>query len=448
VRLGVMFPPRWTLLFACFFLGNTRCLTSQTACSELGLGSKAGQHPIVVQFSCDFHAKLIPSHTTVDMPLACHPDNDGYGKCDQLCPFAGKAAIACICGVNECKKKVHVECYMRRILPSIGKPPLAPLPDQTVVCTRLHHKAVIELANPSKRLTLTNDAKPETPNVTSSQVLNDWITTPGNYDICRDKGETGFTKKHHCQVISAKINNLTLSECTWESVQTMTAACEDTWRSCNNWINNTRQGCLLNPLEGQDHFDACVKARCNFYYDWEPIMTDRAGNNPAVTSNDLDKSDDDESEDPKEDDDEDNEDGDDGNKKPKGKSSAKASSVHSQSPAGSISVIDSETKEMFSLATSSSADLMKLMTEQHAKRMAIENRRLELEEERAKLIDWKAKREEVSHKCKLCEKHNKMKDNGKSDEFILMVLPQAKDIIDALAKTESPTRTSPRKRNR
>jgi len=37
--------------------------------------------------------------------------------------------------------------------------------------------------------------------------------------------------------------------------------------------------------------------------------------------------------------------------------------------------------------------------------------------------------------------------SGKSDEFILMVLPQAKDIIDALAETESPKRKSPRKRN-
>jgi len=88
------------------------------------------------------------------------------------------------------------------------------------------------------------------------------------------------------------------------------------------------------------------------------------------------------------------------------------------------------------------------MTEQHAERMAIENRRLALEEARAKSIAWKAKREEVSHKYGLYEKYNKMKDDGKSDEFMLMVLPQAKQIIDALAETESPKRMSPRKRNR
>ena len=205
------------------------------------------------------------------------------------------------------------------------------------------------------------------------------------------------------------------------------------------------QGVLANPEEGQEHFDKVVMSRCSFYYDWEPVMIDRAGNNPAVTSDDLDNSDGDESEDKPPDDDDDS---DDGSKKPKAKklSVAKASSVRSQSPAGSISVIDSETTKMFSLATSSSADRIKLMTEQHEERMVIENRKLQLAETKAAAIDWQAKREEVSHRYELFEKYEKMKESGKSDEFILLVLPQAKEIIDALAMTASPKRTSPRKR--
>jgi len=381
------------------------------------------------------------------MPLIEHPDYEGVGKCDlPLCPFAGKAAVAYVCGLDECIKKVHVECYRRRILPNGSKPLWAPLPDNSVCCTRKHYTAIVKLANPSKKLGWNNDGKPETPDVTSNHVLNDWITTPGNYEAYRGKGENGFTKKYYCMTICAKMNNLTLSVRTWESIQTMIATGEESWHSCNDWINNTGQGCLVNPLEGKPHFDKCVKDRCPFYYDWEPVMIDRAGNNPAVTSDDLLNSDDDESLDPEPDD---GDDSDNRNKKPKAKaSSAKASSVRSQSPAGSISVIDSETKEMFSLATSSLADRMKLMTKQHAERMAIENRRLELEEARAKTTDWEAKREEVLHKYKFYEKYNKMKDDDKSDEFILMVLPQAKQIIDALAKTESPNRTSPRKRIR
>jgi len=130
------------------------------------------------------------------------------------------------------------------------------------------------------------------------------------------------------------------------------------------------------------------------------------------------------------------------------KPATKASSIRSQSPAGSISVIDSETKEMFSLATSSSADCIKLMTRQHAEVMSIEKQKLELLKAKADSIDWASQREEVSLQFELYEKHNKMKDDGKSDEFILMVLPQAKRIIDAIAKTESPKRTSPRKQNR
>jgi len=114
------------------------------------------------------------------MPLIEYPDNEGIGKGDmQLRPFNGKAAIAHMCGTDDCKKKVHVECCVRRILPNVGKPPLAPLPDNTVCCTRKHYQLIVKLANPSKKLTWNNDAKPET--VTSNYVLNDWITTPGNY---------------------------------------------------------------------------------------------------------------------------------------------------------------------------------------------------------------------------------------------------------------------------
>jgi len=99
-----------------------------------------------------------------------------------------------------------------------------------------------------------------------------------------------------------------------------------------------------------------MKKHCPFYCDWEPVMIDRAGSNPAIASDDLDNSDGDPEETEVDDDDDDENNG---NKKP----AAKASSIRSQSPAGSISVIDSETKEMFSLATSSSADHIKLMTQ-------------------------------------------------------------------------------------
>jgi len=103
---------------------------------------------------------------------------------------------------------------------------------------------------------------------------------------------------------------------------------------------------------------------------------------------------------------------------------------------------------MFSLATSSLTDRMKLMTKQHVKVMATEKRKLNLQEDRANSIDWTAKREEVSHKYELYEKYNKMKAHGNTDKFILMVLPQAKQVIDAMAKTKkaaSPQQTSPRK---
>ena len=80
------------------------------------------------------------------------------------------------------------------------------------------------------------------------------------------------------------MNNLTMSERTWESIQTMIAAREESWRSCNDWINNAGQGVLE---KSKETFDTIVNKRCPFYCDWEPVMIDRAGSNPAVTSDDL-----------------------------------------------------------------------------------------------------------------------------------------------------------------
>jgi len=274
------------------------------------------------------------------MPLIEHPDNEGVGRCDiQLCPFNGKAAIACICGVDECKKMVHLECYMRRILPNVGKPPLAPLPDNSVCCTRKHYYLIVKLANPSKKLGWHNDGKPETPTVTSSYVLNDWIITPNNYIEHRGKGENGLTKKHFCMVIGAKMNNLTMSVRTWESIQTMIAAREESWRSCNDWINNTGQGVLE---KSKDTFDTIVHKRCPFYCDWEPVMIDRAGSNPAVTSDDLDNSDGDG--DPLETEVDDDDDEDDGNKK----LAAKASSISSLTDSKHLPLVSAVRSSTFS----------------------------------------------------------------------------------------------------
>jgi len=67
----------------------------------------------------------------------------------------------------------------------------------------------------------------------------------------------------------------------------MIAIREENWRSCNDWINNAGQGVLNDPNQGKVAFDKCVTTRCSFCYDWEPVVIDRAGNNPAVTGNDF-----------------------------------------------------------------------------------------------------------------------------------------------------------------
>jgi len=64
------------------------------------------------------------------MSLFLHPLNDGTSKCDvQKYPFANVAPDTYVCGIDECTKKVHVECYTRLVLVQAGKETLPPLPD-------------------------------------------------------------------------------------------------------------------------------------------------------------------------------------------------------------------------------------------------------------------------------------------------------------------------------
>ena len=172
------------------------------------------------------------------MPLFLHPLNDGTGKCDvQKCPFANVAADTYICGIDECTKKVHVECYTRLVLVQVGKETLPPLPDECLACTKKHCYAVIKLAKPVKVHRWGHDAKPETPSVTGEWILVDYIKHKG-----KDNG--GHTKKHCCLIMASKCTQLTLCERTHESVLTKVSAMEDQWRLAHDWVNNTGVGVL------------------------------------------------------------------------------------------------------------------------------------------------------------------------------------------------------------
>ena len=87
------------------------------------------QKPATGQHKWSSHTKVNAIHAKVIMPLFLHPLNDGMGKCDvQKCPFATVAVDAYTCGIDECTKKVHVECYTRLVLVQVGKKALPPFP--------------------------------------------------------------------------------------------------------------------------------------------------------------------------------------------------------------------------------------------------------------------------------------------------------------------------------
>ena len=419
------------------------------------------------------HTKVDTIHTKVDMPLTQHPFNDGTGKCDVMkCPFATVDAVAYICGIDECTKKVHLECFHRLVLPQQGKDPLPPLPDECLACTKKHYYLVVKLAKPVKVYRWSNDAKPETPTVTGEWILVDWLTKDDNYVKYKGKDNGGHTKKHYCLIMASKCTQLTVCERTHDSVLTKVMAMEDQWRQTHDWVNNTGQGVLVD--DGQEHFDKTVKSRCSFYYDLEPIMIDRAGTNPVVTSENLGDSDDD---------DEDEDDADVGSEsssipkvitqsttdKPasdrkmtvaekKALDKKKRASYSGGSTVGSVSVIDVETKQMFANAKSSSADRIKQAADHHQDLVAhqremkeLEERKVVLQENAAKVVDWSQKTAETTYKYNLYLKYKSMSEDGWPDEMILDLMPELEAVIKAksvVQTVDSPVKPPAKKKNK
>ena len=367
-----------------------------------------------------------------------HPENTGHGKCDvATCPFANKDQIAYICAIETCTKKVHTQCFIRRIIEG-SKTPLVLLPDGKVACTKKHYTEFLKLANPVKKYNWSNDAKPETPLVTSNYCLQTWMKTNDNYEIY--KGKNGIhTKKHWCQIVAAKINNLTLSERTSDQIFTRICSWEECWRTTHDWIQNTGQGVLNDPKYDQEHnqsaFDAAVKKMCWFYYDLEDIFLDRCGSHPKITTDNLfdDVGNDSDEAAEEEDDNVSNKETDsntqsavdvvaDGDKKLPAKSKKKevAGRASFRTPSPGFASIDKDTIKIFEASKSTSEARLVLLKEQ-----------LELQKAAAKRTDWNQKQAEADFKYQMWIKYESMKEKGISDDFILRVMPEASFVVEA-----------------
>jgi len=206
-------------------------------------------------------------------------------------------------------------------------------------------------------------------------------------------------------------------------------------------------------------------------------MIDRAGTNPVVTSENLDDSDDEEADD---DDDagsesssipqtitqstKDNTVIDDSAKKmtvaeKKAADKKKRASCSGGSLAGSVSVIDVETKEMFANAKSSSADRLKQTAAHHwdllahqQEMKALEERKVVLQENAAKAINWSEMTAKTTYKYDLYLKHKSMSEDGWPDEMILDLMPELAAVIKAKSAkakrpAESPAKPAAKSRN-
>ena len=434
------------------------------------------QTPATGQCKWSLHAKVNAIHTKVNMPLFLHPLNNGTGKCDvQKCPFAAVAADAHACGIDECTKKVHVECCTRPVVAQQRKESLPPLPDKCLACAKKHHCPVVELAKPVEVHRWSNNAKLETLLVTGEWILVDWLTKEDNCIKCKGEDNGGHAKKHCCLIMASKCTQLTLCERTHKTVLTKVSAMEDQWRNTHDWVNNTGQGVLRD--DGKEVVDNLAAMRCFFCCDSEPIMIDRAGTNPLVTGENSDDSDDNDVDD---DDDVGSESSsipktitqqttekmanDDSAKKmtvaeKKDADKKKRASCSGDSLAGSVSVIDVETKEMFANAKSSSANRLKQTAVHHwdllahqREMKALEERKVVLQENAANAINWSEKMADATHKCELHLKCKSMSEDGWPDDMIPELMPELAAVIKSKSTkvkrpSESPAKPAAKSRN-
>jgi len=130
----------------------------------------------------------------------------------------------------------------------------------------------------------------------------------------------------------------------------------------------------------------------------------------------------------------------------------KRASCSGGSLAGSVSVIDIETKEMFANVKSSSADRLKQTAAHHRDLLAhqremksLEERKVVLQENTAKAVNWSEMTAKTTCKCELHLKHKSMSEDGWPDKMILDLMHELAAVIKAKSATAKRPAESPAK---
>jgi len=206
------------------------------------------------------------------------------------------------CSAPSCSKVFHFPCFQSMVVnEKDGAYPRGVEPNEIMaVCGKQCHGAVMR--NAEIQLEGQQDSskfwdKDGRDGGPSSQViLLNWITTEENCDKyfgmkTNDKThysiEDGESKRDICKKIAHLILQQTGSNRTADSVRAKIDDMAAKFKETYEWIHNTGQGVLAS--EGESSFRDVVLNKFRYYYDLEPVLSQRPTTRPVLDSDRMDK---------------------------------------------------------------------------------------------------------------------------------------------------------------
>jgi hypothetical protein len=272
----------------------------------------------------------------------------------------------------------------------------------------------------------------------------------GNYEKYRGKNNNGTKKIQYAEKLAQKMRTETSSnDRSAIQVKAKISYVEAAWKKAHEWATS-ETGVGLQESDDPEQirsFEDTLLKRCKYYRDLEDIMIDRAANKPKFTSYDLDLDDSDDDADADDDviADANNNDGPapvveiprSVAKKRKNASSdasfmteglvesmAKATQHRSENKARELEELKRHNQSMEEMA--------KERMSREEERLSREEARLSRQEERlSRQNDTQQKQQQLELKAKMIACYNDFKAKNMSDEAIIAVCPELREIVEA-----------------
>ena len=217
--------------------------------------------------------------------------------CKHSCIFRSRRGTVAryVCWVDKCNKEIHFECYRKLVL---GKNKLPhffgdDVPGIQVACCKKHYDTAVKTISSdnedqsNKNLAWNEDGKlgKNDPN-SSENFLIKWLSDSQNFQKYKGDDKTGKSKIAICaELLDILELRGVRKKRDPRALMQKIANMQLTWKSADDWAHQTGVG--VKQREGYLSFRQKVMERCYYYFEWEPVMKDRAGTRPPYDSDQL-----------------------------------------------------------------------------------------------------------------------------------------------------------------